>query len=144
MIISIGFDITQIPRVKAVYEKYTDRFVHRILAPEEQESYHRRANKIAYLAKRFAVKEATAKALGTGMKAGVSWRQIAAINKPSGEPYLLLRGAALERMQSLGAKRALVTISDDGLYAMAFVIFTDEGELRTIELNGIGTSKREP
>lgn len=126
MIISIGFDVTQIARVQAVYEKYTDRFVNRILAPEERESYQRRAHKIAYLAKRFAVKEATAKALGTGMKAGVAWRQIAAINKPSGEPYLLLRGAALRRMQALGAKNALVTISDEGPYAMAFVLFTDE------------------
>ena len=128
MIIGIGSDITEIARVRAVYEKYAEKFVRRILSPEERESYRRRAHKVAYLAKRFAVKEATAKALGTGMKKGVTWRQIAAINKPSGAPYLLLRGAALERMKHIGGKRGFVSISDDGAYALAFVVLTDEEE----------------
>ena len=126
MIIGIGSDLTEIARVRAVYEKYTERFVQRILSPEEQESYRRRVHKVAYLAKRFAVKEATAKALGTGMKKGIAWRQIAALNRLSGAPYLLLRGAALERMKSLGGKQGLVSISDDGAYALAFVVLTDE------------------
>ena len=126
MIIGIGSDLTEIARVRAVYEQYTERFVQRILSPEEQESYRRRVHKVAYLAKRFAVKEATAKALGTGMKKGIAWRQIAVLNKLSGSPYLLLRGTALERMKSLGGKQGLVSISDDGAYALAFVVLTDE------------------
>lgn len=128
MIIGIGTDITEIARVRAVYEKYTERFVRRILSSEEQESYQRQVHKITYLAKRFAVKEAAAKALGTGMKQGVTWRQIAAVNHLSGAPYLLLRGAALEKLKALGGKNSFVSISDDGAYAMAFVVITDEGE----------------
>ena len=126
MIVGIGTDITEIARVAAVYEKYAERFVRRILSLEEQESYRKRVNKIAYLAKRFAVKEATAKALGTGMKRGIAWRQIAAVNHPSGAPYLALSGAAETRLREIGGKSCFVSISDDGSYALAFVIITDE------------------
>ena len=129
MIIGIGTDITEIARVRAVYEKYTERFVRRILSPEEQESYKRRVHKVNYLAKRFSVKEAAAKALGTGMKRGVAWRQIAAVNRPSGAPYLLFRGAAQKRFTELGGKNSFVSISDDGAYAVAFVVLTDERDL---------------
>ena len=124
MIIGIGSDITDIRRIKRVYKKYGQRFVRRILTEEEQQSYARRKHKVAYLAKRFAVKEAASKALGTGMKGGVSWRQIAAVNKPSGEPTLLLKANARKRFEHLGGKQAWVSISDEGDYAIAFVILS--------------------
>ena len=124
MIIGIGSDITDIRRVRRVHAKYGMRFVRRILSSEEQQAYAKRKHKVAYLAKRFAVKEAAAKALGTGMKRGVSWRQIAAINQPSGAPTLLMRGGALRRFKQLGAKHAFVTISDEGNYALAFVVLS--------------------
>ena len=124
MIIGIGSDITDIRRVRRIHAKYGMRFVQRILSPEEQQAYGKRKHKTAYLAKRFAVKEAAAKALGTGMKRGVSWRQIAALNQPSGAPTLLMRGGALRRFEELGAKNAFVSISDEGDYAIAFVILS--------------------
>ena len=130
MIIGIGSDITDIKRITKVYKKYGEKFVRRILSAEEIASYKKRPHKAAYLAKRFAVKEATAKALGTGMKRGVYWKNIAAINKPSGAPYLLLRKGALARFNQLGANNSHVTISDEGSdaggYAIAFVILTKE------------------
>ena len=126
MIIGIGSDITSIKRIARVYKKYGERFAKRILTPDELESYARRFHKVPYLAKRFAVKEAAAKALGTGIKRGVSWRHIAALNKPSGAPYLVLEGAAQERFNQLGAKSSFVTITDETDYAVAFVVITDD------------------
>lgn len=126
MIIGIGSDIADVKRVTKVYNKYGEKFVKRILMEEELKSYKKRFHKAAYLAKRFALKEATAKALGTGMKKGVFWKDIGAINRPSGAPYLLLRGGALTRYNQLGANSSHITISDEKDYAIAFVILSKE------------------
>ncbi len=126
MIVGIGTDITSVKRIAAVFGKYGERFVKRILTSEEIDSYNSRVNKIHYLAKRFAAKEAVAKALGTGIKRGVFWRNITVINQPSGAPFIVLREEALARYHQLGAKSSFVSISDEQEYAIAFVIFSSE------------------
>ena len=126
MIVGIGSDITSVKRIKRVYEKYGERFAQRILTEGELESYRKRFHKVAYLAKRFAAKEAVAKALGTGMKRGVSWRHISALNRPSGAPYIELSGAALEMFNKLGARSSYISITDETDYAVVFVVLTDD------------------
>lgn len=126
MIIGIGSDITSVRRIAKVYEKYGERFAMRILTTGELAIYKRRFHKIPYLAKRFAAKEAVAKALGTGIKRGISWRHISTLNKPSGAPYVTLTGAALEIFERLGAKSSFITITDEEEYAVVFVVLTDD------------------
>lgn len=126
MIVGIGTDITSVKRIARVYEKYTERFVKRILTSKEIDSYNKRVNKVHYLAKRFAAKEAVAKALGTGIKRGVFWRNIAVLNQISGAPFIVLYDEALTRYKQLGAKSSHISISDEEEYAIAFVVLSSE------------------
>ncbi len=126
MIVGIGTDITSVKRISAVYDKYKDRFVQRILTRKEINSYNKRKNKVHYLAKRFAAKEAVAKALGTGIKRGVFWRNIAVLNQISGAPFIILYDEALARYEQLGAKSSHISISDEQEYAIAFVVLSSD------------------
>jgi holo-[acyl-carrier protein] synthase len=126
MIIGIGNDLIDITRVEKVLERHGERFVQRIFTPVEIRKSERRRMRTASYAKRFAAKEACAKALGTGMSAGVFWRDMGVVNLPSGKPTMALTGGAARRLESLlppGHKAVIhVTITDEFPLAQAYVI----------------------
>ena len=126
MIIGLGSDLIDIRRVERTLERYGDRFIDRIFTRVERGKSDRRRQRAASYAKRFAAKEACAKALGTGMRAGVFWRDMGVVNLASGQPTMELTGGAARRLQALvpeGFKPYIhVTITDDWPHAQAFVI----------------------
>jgi holo-[acyl-carrier protein] synthase len=129
MILGIGSDITDIRRVEKVIERHGERFLARIFTDIERAKAKRRARTaVATLAKRFAAKEACAKALGTGMRAGVFWRDMSVVNLPSGKPTLRLTGGALARLKAMTPEgyeaRIDLSLSDEGPMAQAFVIIS--------------------
>ena len=128
MIIGIGSDLCDARRIAAVLERHGDRFLDRIFTPAERAKAERRANRIETYAKRFAAKEACAKALGTGFRRGVFWRDMGVVNLPSGRPTMKLSGGALKRLQAItpaGCEARIdVTITDEGPMAQALVIIS--------------------
>src|SRR2546423_15068841 len=101
MILGIGSDITDIRRIEKVIERHGERFLSRIFTDTERARAERRAKSVETYAKRFAAKEACAKALGTGMRAGVWWRDMGVVNLPSGRPTMKLTGGAAARLAKL-------------------------------------------
>jgi holo-[acyl-carrier protein] synthase len=130
MILGIGSDITDVRRIAKVIERHGDRFLDRIFTPLERSKADRRRNRIETYAKRFAAKEACAKALGTGFRAGVWWRDLGVVNLPSGRPTFELTGGALRRLQAITpagyTARIDLTITDEGPMAQALVIISAE------------------
>ena len=126
MILGLGNDLCEIDRVEKTLARYGERFTLRCFTPIERAKSDRRALRAASYAKRFAAKEACAKALGTGLSQGVYWRDMGVVNLPSGKPTMALtNGAAaiLARMVPPGHEpRIHVSITDDGGMAQAFVI----------------------
>ena len=126
MILGIGSDLIDIRRVEKTLERHGARFTDRVFTPVEQAKSDRRAQRAASYAKRFAAKEACAKALGTGLARGVFWRDMGVVNLPGGAPTMALTGGALRRLESLvpaGHRAHIhVTITDDFPLAQAFVI----------------------
>jgi holo-[acyl-carrier protein] synthase len=130
MIIGIGSDILDIRRIERTIERHGDRFLERIFTQAERTKAEKRTERIraATYAKRFAAKEAASKALGTGFRAGVFWRDLGVVNLPSGQPTLRLTGGAAERLKAItpaghGAVIAL-TMTDEFPYAQAMVVIT--------------------
>jgi len=130
MIIGIGSDILDIRRIERTIERHGDRFLERIFTTAERAKAEKRTERIraATYAKRFAAKEAASKALGTGFRAGVFWRDLGVVNLPSGQPTLRLTGGAAERLKAItpvghGAVIAL-TMTDEFPYAQAMVVIT--------------------
>ena len=125
MIIGLGNDIIDIRRVERTIERYGDRFLSRVFTDVERRKSDGRA---ASYAKRFAAKEACAKALGTGFRQGVFWRDMGVVNLPSGRPTLELTGGALQALVDLTpeghAVRIDLTITDDFPMAQAIVIIS--------------------
>ena len=128
MILGIGSDIIDIRRVERTLARFGDRFTGRIFTDVEQKKSDRRANRAASYAKRFAAKEACSKALGTGFRAGVFWRDLGVVNLPSGKPTLVLTGGAAERLAEItppGMRAQIdLTITDDFPQAQAIVIIS--------------------
>ncbi len=126
MILGIGSDLCDIRRVQASLDRFGDRFVQRLFTETEQAKAKRRTDEASTYAKRFAAKEACAKALGTGMRRGVFWRDMGVINMRSGQPTMSLTGGALERLKEMtppGMKAVIhLSLTDDHPYAQAFVI----------------------
>ena len=126
MIIGIGSDLIDIRRVEKTMERFGTRFTERCFTDIERAKSERRKNKAASYAKRFAVKEACSKALGTGLAQGVFWRDMGVVNLPSGKPTMQLTGGAAERLAAMlpANHRAAIhlTITDDFPLAQAFVI----------------------
>ena len=126
MIIGIGSDLTDISRIEKTLERFGERFVQRIFTPAEQAKAAKRSAKAPTYAKRFAAKEACAKALGTGMNMGVYWRDMGVTNLPSGQPTLTLTGGALERLRTITPPGKVahihLSLTDDHPYAQAFVV----------------------
>ncbi|OUR65284.1 holo-ACP synthase [Methylophaga sp. 42_25_T18] len=121
MIFGIGTDIVHIPRMQALLDKHADKIATRILSEAEFEAFKQAVNPAAFLAKRFAAKEAAAKALGTGFRDGLSLRHIAVENNKLGKPELTFHKRGLEILQELNIGRSLVSLSDEKEYAIAFV-----------------------
>jgi holo-[acyl-carrier protein] synthase len=128
MILGIGSDITDARRIAKVIERHGERFLDRIFTATERARADKRRNRIETYAKRFAAKEACAKALGTGLRAGVWWRDMGVVNLPSGRPTMELTGGAKRRLQAITPKgheaRIDLTITDEGPMAHAFVVIS--------------------
>jgi holo-[acyl-carrier protein] synthase len=117
MILGLGSDLIDIRRVEKTLERHGERFIARIFTPVERAKSERRAQRAASYAKRFAAKEACAKALGTGLRAGVFWRDMGVVNLASGKPSMRLTG---------GAARRLAEITPPGMTAQIDLTITDE------------------
>jgi holo-[acyl-carrier protein] synthase len=128
MILGIGSDLIDIRRIEKTIARHGERFIGRIFTATERAKAERRKNSIDTYAKRFAAKEACAKALGTGLRAGVFWRDMGVVNLPSGKPTMRLTGGALRRLEAITPKGYVaqidLTISDENPIAQALVIIS--------------------
>ena len=126
MIIGIGSDLSDIRRIETSLERFGERFTNRCFTDVERARSERKADRAASYAKRFAAKEACAKALGTGLRRGVFWRDMGVVNMRSGQPTMALTGGAAARLAEItpAGMKAMVHLSltDDHPYAQAFVI----------------------
>jgi len=126
VIIGIGVDIADIRRFKMLVERYGERFAQRILSESEQLEFGQSKNQPSFLAKRFAVKEAAAKALGTGFGKGLHPRQISLTHTELGAPILMLSDKAHLIWQKLGCNQSHVSLSDEKDHAIAFVVLSNQ------------------
>ena len=124
MALAIGTDIVEIKRIADVVERQGDKFVQRILCEPELHEYQRLNQDISYLAKRFAAKEAVAKALGIGIGRGVSFHDIVIVKNTLGAPIVELSGGALQAMKALNGQQMLLSLSDERHYALAYAMLT--------------------
>jgi len=128
MILGLGNDIIDIARIERTIARFGDRFLDRVFTEVERKKSDRRNQRAASYAKRFAAKEACAKALGTGLRQGVFWRDMGVINLPSGRPTLVLTGGAAEQLKRITppgyAARIDLTLTDDHPLAQAIVIIS--------------------
>jgi holo-[acyl-carrier protein] synthase len=132
MILGIGSDLIDITRIEAVMARHGERFLDRIFTPTERAKAERRAKNArmvsATYAKRFAAKEACSKALGTGIRQGVWWRDMGVVNLPGGRPSMRLTGGALDRLNAMTppgyTARIDLSITDDWPLAQAFVVIS--------------------
>ena len=128
MIIGLGSDLIDIRRIEQTLERFGPRFINRVFTDLEQKKSERRAARAATYAKRFAAKEACAKALGTGLKHGVFWRDMGVVNLPSGQPTLKLTGGAAKRLAEITpagmTAQISLTLTDDYPLAQAIVIIS--------------------
>ncbi|MFN4263660.1 MAG: holo-ACP synthase [Thioalkalivibrionaceae bacterium] len=142
MIVGLGSDVVQSARIGAAWARFGERFLNRVLHPDERVAWQGRFDAVeavrppkdwalaslqeqaavAWLARRFAAKEAAAKALGTGLGATTSWRDIVVLNDGNGRPRLRFEGGAARRAEVLGTMRMHVTLSDDAGVAFAVVV----------------------
>jgi holo-[acyl-carrier protein] synthase len=129
MIVGVGTDIVEISRIETTLERLGDAFARRILTEQERQEFAQSSRKTAFLAKRFCIKEAAAKALGTGIGRGVSWQHMWVEHNEQGAPRLCLNGGALERFQALGGSRIHMSVSDEQAYATATVILEGEASV---------------
>ena len=126
MILGIGTDLANIERIAGVLERHGDRFRNRVFTDIEQAKAKRRKDEAGTYAKRWAAKEACSKALGTGLRMGISWRDMAVTNLHTGQPVMHVTGWAAERLAEMTPKghEAIihVTLTDDHPWAQAFVV----------------------
>jgi len=126
MIVGTGVDITEVPRIKAALERFGDRFLKRVFTPGEISYALGKANAAERLAARFAAKEAGMKAIGTGLRRGVTWRDLEVVRLPGQRPTLKFTGKAAEFAAQLGCKRAHLSLSHTRDQAIAHVILESE------------------
>ena len=106
MIVGTGVDITEVPRIQAALDRFGDRFLRRVFTPDEVRYCLSKANSAERLAARFAAKEAGMKAIGTGLRHGVTWQDVEVVHLPGGRPSLRFSGVAAEFAERLGCKNA--------------------------------------
>ena len=128
MIIGIGSDIIDIRRIEQTLERYGERFLNRVFTDTERRKSEARVGRAASYAKRFAAKEACAKALGTGLRKGVFWRDMGVVNLRSGRPTIVLTGGAAEQLRRITPEgleaRVDVSLTDDFPLAQAIVVIS--------------------
>jgi holo-[acyl-carrier protein] synthase len=125
MIIGSGIDLAEIARIQQSIEHYGARFLDRVYTAAEQAYCQRKRNAAESFAARFAAKEAGAKALGTGINFGVSWREIEVVRQPGSRPALVFHGRAAEIATSLGVARSALSLTHTATLAMASVVLED-------------------
>lgn len=125
MVVGVGTDLVSIPRMRAVLERYRDRLCQRLYTPEERAEGQRRPVPELHFASRFAAKEATMKALGTGWGVGIGWREIEIVGPRGKPPAVRLSGRARRVAEEKGIRHLHLSLSHDGDYALAFVVATD-------------------
>jgi holo-[acyl-carrier protein] synthase len=137
MILGVGTDLIDIRRIARTLERFGDRFVERVFTAAERARAEARHDRAAAYAKRYAAKEACAKALGTGFRHGVYWRDIGVLNRPSGQPILRLTGGAAARLAALtpaGMRSQIdLSLSDEPPFGQAVVIITAVASARPAE-----------
>ncbi len=126
MILGIGSDLANIGRIGETLARFGERFTHRVFTETERARSEARVDRAASYAKRFAAKEACAKALGTGIRMGIAWKEMGVVNLRSGRPTLALTGSAAARLAAMTPPgyraRIHLTITDDKPFAQAFVV----------------------
>jgi holo-[acyl-carrier protein] synthase len=126
MILGVGTDLANIERIEATLHRFGDRFVNRVFTDAEQAKANGRKDVAGTYAKRWAAKEACSKALGTGLRMGISWKDMAVTNLPTGQPVMRVTGWAAERLAQMtppGHEAVIhVTLTDDHPWAQAFVV----------------------
>lgn len=126
MILGIGTDLCNIERIEAILDRFGDRFRNRVFTPREQARAARRPHEAATYAKRWAAKEACSKALGTGLRMGIAWKDMSVTNLPTGQPVMHVTGWAKRRLDTMtppGHEAILhVTLTDDHPWAQAMVL----------------------
>src|SRR5262245_24392440 len=124
----VGVDLAQIPRLRRVVARWDERFLRRVFTDEEIAYCRRRRDPIPHLAARFAAKEATLKALGTGLSMGVSWREMEVRRERGQAPVMVLHGRCRELATSKGAQRVLLSLTHDGDYALAQAMLVGDAD----------------
>lgn len=122
MLSGIGVDIVEIQRFQRMFDRFGDRIARRILTDREFQQFEKRHRSLTFLATRFAAKEATSKALGTGIAKGIGFHAIEVVNNELGQPELQLHGAAKALAERNGIRQALLSLSDEKHYAVAMVV----------------------
>ncbi|HWB98846.1 MAG TPA: holo-[acyl-carrier-protein] synthase [Bryobacteraceae bacterium] len=122
MIVGTGVDLAEVPRIRQAIERYGKRFIERIFTPREIAYVERKANRFERYAGRFAAKEAGMKAIGTGWRRGVRWRDFEVANLPSGKPTLLLHGEAAQIAGQMGVRSISLSLTHTAELGMAHVI----------------------
>jgi holo-[acyl-carrier protein] synthase len=123
----IGVDLAQIPRLRRVLERWDERFLRRVFTEQEIAYCRARRDPVPHLAARFAAKEAVLKALGTGLRMGVNWREIEVRRAHGQAPMVVLSGRCRALAEARGADRVLVSLTHDGDYALAQVVLVGAG-----------------
>ncbi len=125
MIVGTGVDIAEVPRIAASIERFGERFLRRVFTEAEIKYCQSKINKAERFAARFAAKEAALKAIGTGLRMGISWREVEVTRLPGGRPTMSFHGTAAQFAAKLGAKRAHLSLSHTVEHAIAYVILED-------------------
>lgn len=122
MIVGVGTDIVDVARIEKVFAKQGDNFAQRLLSAAELQEFAHQLYPARFLAKRWALKEAVSKALGTGIAQGVRFKDMTVAHKASGQPFLVLTGSTLEKSNELGITNWVISISDEKHHTVAFVV----------------------
>ncbi len=125
MIVGSGIDIAEVPRIAAVIERFGARFLRRVFTPDEIRYCDARHNRAERYAARFAAKEAALKALGTGLRGGIAWKQVEVRREAGGRPTIAFTGAAAGYAAKLGARHIALSLSHTQQHAIAQVILED-------------------
>ncbi len=122
MILGVGTDLVDIGRIRMALGRWGERFAERVLVDPELERFRAHRKPESYLAKRFAAKEAFAKAMGTGIRYPVTWQNVSVANHPSGRPYLVFSAPLAALLEERGVRRVHLALSDEVTVAAAFVV----------------------
>jgi holo-[acyl-carrier protein] synthase len=125
MIVGSGIDIAEVPRIAAVIERFGKRFLQRVFTADEIRYCDSKHNRAERYAARFAAKEAALKALGTGLRGGIAWKQVEVKREPGGRPTIAFTGVAAGYAARLGARHIALSLSHTGQHAIAQVILED-------------------